>query len=87
MESHIEPREVERVLRRYEARHAAGTMSAVDNARRLAEAEMHGEDLDAELRRRRAVGPADLARTARRIFLDSPMATLIVKPCDSHGRA
>lgn len=87
VESHIEPREVERVLRRYEARHAAGTMSAVDNARRLAEAEMHGEDLDAELRRRRAVGPADLARTARRIFLDSPMATLIVKPCDSHGRA
>lgn len=86
IEGHISPRELERVLRRHETRHAADSMSAVDNARRLAEAEMHGEDIDAELRRRRAVTRAELAAWARRIFIDSPMATLIVKP-DEDGEA
>lgn len=86
IEDHISPRELERVLRRHETRHAADSMSAVDNARRLAEAEMHGEDIDAELRRRRAVTRAGLAEWARRIFIDSPMATLIVKP-DEDGEA
>lgn len=86
IEDHISPRELERVLRRHETRHAADSMSAVDNARRLAEAEMHGEDIDAELRRRRAVTRAGLAAWARRIFIDSPMATLIVKP-DEDGEA
>lgn len=86
IEDHISPRELERVLRRHETRHAADSMSAVDNARSLAEAEMHGEDIDAELRRRRAVTRAGLAAWARRIFIDSPMATLIVKP-DEDGEA
>lgn len=86
IEDHISPRELERVLRRHETRHAADSMSAVDNARRLAEAEMHGEDIDAELRRRRSVTRAGLAAWARRIFTDSPMATLIVRP-DEDGEA
>lgn len=86
IEDHISPRELERVLRRHETRHAADSMSAVDNARRLAEAEMHSEDIDAELRRRRSVTRAGLAAWARRIFTDSPMATLIVRP-DEDGEA
>lgn len=76
----IAPHELERALRRFEAREAATFMSPMALAQRLAAAEMHGEDLQAELDRRRAVSTADIARTARGIFFDSPMATLVVHP-------
>lgn len=76
----VEPHELERALRRFEARDAATFMSPMAMAQRLAAAEMHGEDLQAELDRRRAVGLDDIARTARSIFMESPMATLVVHP-------
>lgn len=76
----IEPRELERVLRRFEARRAAGFMSAVDTARRLAEAEMRGEQPDDELRRRRAVTPDSLCLQAKRIFLQGDSSTLVIRP-------
>ena len=76
----ITPRELERVRRRFEARHAADSLSAVENARRLAEAEMHGESMDAELERRRAVTLDDLTLWAQRVFVDSPASILTVKP-------
>lgn len=82
----ITDRELERVRRRFEARHAADSLSAVENARRLAEAEMHGETPDTELERRRAVTTADLTRWARRIFTEAPMSSLIVMP-DDDGKA
>jgi len=72
--------EMERAINRFEARHAAACMSPVSVARRLAAAEMHGEDTDAELRRRRLVTIDDVARCARSLFTDSAMATLVIKP-------
>ncbi|MDE6497877.1 MAG: insulinase family protein [Muribaculaceae bacterium] len=78
--ANIAPHELERALRRFEARDAAAFMSPMALAQRLAAAEMHGEDLQAELDRRRAVGVEDIARTARGIFIDSPRATLVVHP-------
>lgn len=78
----ISEHEMERALRRFEARQAASAMSPVSMARRLAAAEMHGESLDDELRRRRAVSIDDVARVAKDIFFKSPMVTLVVKPKD-----
>ncbi len=72
--------ELERAVNRYEARRAADELSIVNTARRLAEAEMRGEDPDADLTRRRAVTLESLADTARRIFVESEPATLTVLP-------
>lgn len=76
----ITTHEMERAINRFEARHAAAEMSAVGMAQRLAAAEMHGEDPDIELKRRRRVTIDDIAACARDIFLRSDMATLIIKP-------
>ncbi len=78
----ISSRELERAVRRFEARYAAEEMSPLSMARRLAAAEMHRESPESELARRRAVTADDVARTARSIFTGSEMATLIVKPRD-----
>ena len=76
----ISQHELDRAINRYEARQAAESLSVVAIARRLAAAEIHGESPDAELERRRAVTLESLADTARRIFVESENATLIVAP-------
>lgn len=72
--------ELDRAVNRYEARQAAESLSAAAIARKLAAAEIHGEDPDAELIRRRAVTLESLTRAAQRLFIESECATLIVEP-------
>lgn len=78
--TNITQHELDRAINRFEARQAAEELSVVDMARRLAAAEIHGESLDDELVRRRRVTIDSVAATAKRIFLHSDGATLIIKP-------
>ncbi|MDE6487270.1 MAG: insulinase family protein [Muribaculaceae bacterium] len=78
--ANITRHELDRAINRFEARQAVEGLSAVEMARRLATAEIHGENLDDELVRRRKVTIESVAETARKIFLRSDGATLIIKP-------
>lgn len=78
--ANIPQHELDRAVNRFEARQAVEELSIVERARRLAAAEIHGESLDDELVRRRRVTIDSIAATARKIFLRSDGATLIIKP-------
>ena len=70
--ANIPQHELDRAVNRFEARQAVEELSIVERARRLAAAD--------ELVRRRRVTIDSIAATARKIFLRSDGATLIIRP-------
>ena len=75
----ISPSELERTLNNFEATFRFSNTGYLARASNLAQAELHGEDINATVTDRRRLTVAGLQRTAARIFLDTPSATVIYK--------
>lgn len=75
----ISPSELERTLNNFEATFRFSNTGYLARASNLAQAELHGEDINATVTDRRRLTVAGLQRTAARIFLDTPSATIIYR--------
>lgn len=73
-------RELERTLNNFEATFRFSNVGYLARASNLAMAAMHGEDINRTVADRRRLTPADIGRTAARIFCDTPSVTLIYRP-------
>lgn len=72
--------ELERTKNRYESTFTFENVSLISRAHNLAMAVYHGEDINDNVARYRALTAADLAATARRIFIDHAPAILVTTP-------
>lgn len=71
--------EFERVQNRFEANFRFAGVKYLDRAQELAQAEFHGRDINRAIGERRAITPAQVEATARRLFGVEPV-TLIYRP-------
>lgn len=83
-ENDISLQEVERANNRAESDFTFSSLSYVAKAQSLALAEMHGEDVNDVINRRRAITPEDLRLTANRILDPSRCVTIHYLPADNH---
>lgn len=72
--------ELERTKNRYESTFAFENVSLISRAHNLAMAACHGEDINLNVARYRSLTPADIADTARRLFIDHAPAILVTRP-------
>ena len=74
----LSPRELERTLNNFEASFRFSNTSYLHVATNLAQAELHGEDINRTVTDRRKLTPEDITTTAAEIF-SRPSATLIYR--------
>lgn len=72
--------ELERCMNRFESTFNFSNMGYQARATNLAMAIYHDEDINATVERQRKTTLDDIARVARRTFIENPSATLIYKP-------
>ena len=75
----ISSHELERTLNNFEATFRFSNTGYLARATNLAQAEIHGEDLNRTVTDRRKLSCDDLIRTAEKIF-SSPSASLVYRP-------
>ncbi|MDE6853944.1 MAG: insulinase family protein, partial [Muribaculaceae bacterium] len=76
----VSDRELQRTLNNFESTFRFSNINYLSKATNLAQAELHGEDLNRTVSDRRALTPADIERESRRLFEDTPPVTLIYRP-------
>ncbi len=76
----VTARELERTLNNFESTFRFSNINYLSKAVNLAQAELHGEDLNRTVADRRALTPADIERESRRLFEDTAPVTLIYRP-------
>lgn len=76
----IKPRELERCYNNFEANFCYSNMGYLARATNLAKAEYHGEDINSEVRHRRALGSDAIAAEADRLFNHTPYVRLDYRP-------
>ncbi len=69
-------RELERTFNRFEATFRLSSLSYLNLAQSLATAEIHGEDINETVARQRLTTVADVTRTARKLFFETPSVRL-----------
>ena len=72
--------ELERCMNRFESTFNFSNMGYQARAANLALALYHNEDINASVARQRQTTVDDIARLARRMFAETPCATLIYRP-------
>ncbi len=72
--------ELQRAKNRYESMFTIENMNIMYKSLNLALAEYHGEDINDNIPRYRSLTTADIASTARRLFIDHAPAILVIKP-------
>lgn len=72
--------ELQRAKNRYESMFTIENMNIMYKSLNLALAEYHGEDINDNIPRYRSLTTADIASTARRLFIDHSPAILVIKP-------
>ena len=72
--------ELLRAQNRFESNYLFNQLNALDKARNLAMAVMHGENPDDTVARYRAVTPADIRQAANEILRSESSSTLIILP-------
>ncbi len=80
LEGDVSDYELERTKNRYESTFTMENVGLIWRAQNLAQAVYHGEDINEIVDRYRSLTPAEIAQTARRLFIDHAPAIVICRP-------
>lgn len=83
IEGDVSEYELERTKNRYESTFTMENVGLIWRAQNLAQAVYHGEDINDNVTRYRSITAAQIAQTARRLFLDHAPAIVICRPTPS----